>query len=75
LTISVGQKGCREKINTIKIYDLKGRLVFRASIPGSDSYLWDGKDSSGRPVSSGIYFLQAKDIDNKIYPAKIVRIK
>lgn len=75
LTISVRQKGCREKINTIKIYDLKGRLVFRASIPGSDSYLWDGKDSSGRPVSSGIYFLQAKDIDNKIYPAKIVRIK
>ena len=45
---------------SLKVYDLTGRLV-RTLVdeevePGFHMALWDGQDSSGRRVSSGIYF-------------------
>jgi hypothetical protein len=45
---------------TLKIYNIRGQLVktlVDEQKPGGDySILWDGKDESGKAVSSGIYF-------------------
>ena len=45
---------------SMKIYNLLGQwiktLVNERQTPGEHSVIWDGKDESGREVSSGIYF-------------------
>jgi hypothetical protein len=43
MTISLGKVSNREKIKNLKIYDLKGRLVFETYLPSIDSFTWDGK--------------------------------
>ncbi len=49
---------------TLKIYNIQGQLVKTLvdedKSPGSYSIIWDGKDNSGKEVSSGIYFYQLK---------------
>jgi hypothetical protein len=44
----------------LSIYDLAGRLVRTLEsgsvVAGRHSYVWDGRDSAGRTVTSGIYF-------------------
>jgi hypothetical protein len=48
----------------IKVYDVAGRLIRdlcgRDIEPGSHSVTWDGRDGSGRQVSSGVYFCRMK---------------
>ena len=45
---------------TLKVYNIMGQeirsLFEEAKEPGSFTVTWDGRDDSGRPVSSGIYF-------------------
>ena len=45
---------------TLAIYDCRGRrvrsLIDGATVPGPHKVVWDGKDSSGRSVASGVYF-------------------
>jgi hypothetical protein len=45
---------------TLSIYDVKGRavrvLVDDIISAGFKEYEWDGKDSRGHPVTSGLYF-------------------
>ena len=45
---------------SLKIYDVRGRQVTSledAVLPaGRYEYIWDGKNGSGRPVGSGVYF-------------------
>ncbi len=48
----------------LAIYDLGGRLV-RVLLdeplsPGAHERLWDGRDASGRPVGSGVYFARLR---------------
>jgi hypothetical protein len=49
---------------TLRIYNIKGQLVKtlvdEEKLPGNYNIIWDGKDNSGREVSSGIYFYQLK---------------
>jgi hypothetical protein len=46
-----------EPANAIRIYDVGGRLVARlARTPGSDRFVWSGRDLSGRLVAAGQYF-------------------
>ncbi|HEC77973.1 MAG TPA: T9SS type A sorting domain-containing protein [candidate division WOR-3 bacterium] len=52
----------KEKI-TLSIYDLSGRLVesFRFTtdhLAPSTAVIWDGRDDSGKKLSSGVYFLR-----------------
>jgi hypothetical protein len=48
----------------LKIYDILGNelrtLVNESQQPGKKIYQWDGKDDSGRVVSSGVYFYQLR---------------
>ena len=48
----------------LKIYDILGNVVREIvneyQQPGKKIYQWDGKDSRGRMVSSGVYFYQLK---------------
>jgi hypothetical protein len=45
---------------TLKIYNILGKLVRilvdEEKVPGSYEVVWDGRDSQGKEVSSGIYF-------------------
>jgi len=47
----------------VAVYDLAGRRVRtlrpRSSNPGSLQLSWDGRDQSGRDVSSGVYYVRA----------------
>ncbi len=49
-----------ESRGTLSIYDVSGRLVRNLwSGPGGErSCIWDGKDGSGAPVPSGVYFVR-----------------
>jgi hypothetical protein len=45
------------------VYDVRGRLVdvlFDGPADGPTEIVWDGRNSSGRRVSSGIYFVRAR---------------
>lgn len=52
---------------TLKIYNVLGQLVKtlvdEEKLRGNYKVIWDGKDDSGREVSSGIYFYQLKTKD------------
>ena len=45
----------------LQIHDVAGRRVRQVSLgtgqPGSHRYLWDGRDSQGRAVASGVYIV------------------
>jgi hypothetical protein len=49
---------------TLRIYDVRGRLVRTlvegALEPGAHRALWDGRSSSGRPASSGVYVVELR---------------
>ncbi|HGJ63946.1 TPA: hypothetical protein ENS27_00995 [bacterium] len=60
---------------SIKIFDLNGSLVFETEAPeGAKEIKWDGKDSEGRIVDSGVYIYQAT-IGNKNKIGSIVVAK
>jgi hypothetical protein len=58
----------------LEIFDVAGRLVTiiqRNEVePGLHEVTWDGKDSNGNPISSGLYFYKlnvgSKDIVKKM---------
>jgi hypothetical protein len=62
----------------LKIYNILGKevkeLAYTKQGRGTYQVNWDGKDNSGRGVSSGIYFYQLKEGDNK-ETRKLVLIK
>ncbi len=52
---------------TLKVYNVKGQLVRtlvdEEKAPGNYNVIWDGRNDSGKEVSSGIYFYQLKNKD------------
>jgi len=67
------QAGSREQVagtpirTSLIIYNILGQkvrtLVDEEKLPGSYNIIWDGRDDSGKEVSSGIYFYQLKTKD------------
>ncbi|MDP8321826.1 MAG: T9SS type A sorting domain-containing protein [Candidatus Stygibacter australis] len=55
-TVNFKTSDSRCQIESLKIYDIRGRLVNEISNTG----VWDGKDKYGLPVSSGIYLSRIK---------------
>ncbi|GAB4376688.1 MAG: hypothetical protein Kow0042_23240 [Calditrichia bacterium] len=67
-----------EKV-TIRLYDVTGRLVNSIAndhlySAGTYSFRWDGKDTNGTSLPSGLYFLQVK-IGSKLQIHKLHLIK
>ncbi|MBC7185585.1 MAG: T9SS type A sorting domain-containing protein [Calditrichaeota bacterium] len=62
----------------VAVYDLLGRrvrLVARGPFEaGRHRLSWDGKDSSGRPVPSGVYLVQAR-LATWVTATKLVRLR
>jgi flagellar hook assembly protein FlgD len=52
---------------TVDVYNIQGRkirtLYNRFETSGSHSVLWDGNNSVGAPVSSGIYYFKIDAVD------------
>lgn len=60
-SIMAGQGAVRAGASSVRIYDVKGRLV-RSVLeeeilaPGSYAASWDGTDETGAPVAPGVYY-------------------
>lgn len=62
---------------TLEIYDSAGRILMHRSeraIPGYQVFRWDGRNSTGKSVSSGIYFYRLK-MDGKCLTKKMALIR
>jgi len=64
----------RPRPTTLKIYNLLGQevkvLVNKPQKGGSYEVTWDGKDSLGREVGSGIYFCRLEVIGDRLKATK-----
>lgn len=65
LSFESSSKGLTE----ISIFDLKGRLIRTehgiTTNQGTNSWLWDGKDSSGRKLDNGVYLIKLSSGDQQ----------
>lgn len=59
----------------VDIYDLKGRVVFRAERQGGAPIVWDGRDGSGRVRESGVYLARIKKADSGVLYQSFVLVK
>lgn len=59
----------------VDIFDLKGRVVFRASRQGAASIVWDGRDGAGRVRESGVYLARVKKSDAGVLYQSFVLVK
>ncbi len=48
-------------VETVRIFDLTGQLVYSAAAGGSSSIVWDGKNSAGHNCVPGIYLYLITD--------------
>jgi len=68
-------EGAAEHVR-LTVFDLRGRkvieLVNRVQPGGSYSVTWNGRDSRGRPVSSGVYFYRFETGDFKAVRKMVV---
>ena len=55
----------------VKITDTQGRLVFEADATGGTA-TWDGRDYTGRPAVTGVYFVWATATEALRRPATVV---
>ncbi len=76
-TLSINYESLNPNTVTFKIYNLNGQLVSNViskSYVGENNISWNGKDSYGRDLSSGVYFITIDD-GKKIIKDKFTLIK
>jgi flagellar hook assembly protein FlgD len=63
---------------SLKIYNVRGQLVktlFQGTrTPGWYTFVWDGRDNRGAPVSTGVYFSRFDD-SQTVLTRKMVLLK
>ncbi len=68
----------RRAVVRLEIYDITGRIVRRlvdGTVPaGTTSVVWDGRDRSGRPAQSGVYFSRLR-VENQSRTGKLILIR
>ena len=78
ICLNIVSKNINNEQSSLKIFNSRGQLVKSLSITESSSeftkYQWDGKDSKGNKVDSGIYFLKWDNRDKTLIH-KILVIK
>jgi len=70
--------GKENQMVSLEIFDIRGRkiceLVSGIRMPGRNTVYWDGKDSKGRKITSGIYFYRLV-VGDYITTRKMVLLK
>ncbi len=78
ICLNIVSKNINNEQSSLKIFNSRGQLVKSLSITESSTeftkYQWDGKDSKGNKVDSGIYFLKWDNRDKTLIH-KILVIK
>lgn len=60
---------------TIDVYDIRGRLVRTLDLGASStSAAWDGRDSAGRSLSSGVYYARTRD-EGRVTTTRVTLIR
>jgi ligand-binding sensor domain-containing protein len=54
----LGVAGMPDLPTSIRVFDLTGRLVYESSFPDRDSIAWNGADTDGEPVATGVYVVE-----------------
>ncbi len=64
-----------DQFKSLEVYNLKGQLVYhKANLHGKKIH-WNGLDSHGNKIGSGIYMVKVSDTKGNIHTAKVVSIK
>lgn len=74
--VNIEIKSNSKQVSSVNVYNLKGQLVKSLSSKNfsSGKLSWDGKDSSRKPVASGIYYLQVKQ-GQEVVNKKVLFVK
>lgn len=51
----------RAEMGTIRVFDIRGRQIYEQVVQfqsGLNSWVWDGQNALGHPVSAGVYLIQ-----------------
>jgi hypothetical protein len=56
----ISLKGQDSPISSVTLYNLRGQIVWQSNDLKSTEFIWDGKNQSGMPVSSGLYLVKVK---------------
>jgi len=60
----------------LNVYNLKGQLVRSISLNKAEETVWDGKDSRGREVAPGLYFVMPQHgAGSPTAPLKVLKLK
>ncbi len=61
--------------SSVKIITIYGKLVKEFSSPGGRVAFWDGTDTNGNLVGSGVYIVVAYDQNNNVVTGKIAVLR
>ncbi|MDD5304104.1 MAG: T9SS type A sorting domain-containing protein [Elusimicrobia bacterium] len=59
----------------VRIHDLKGRVVFRATQQGGTPIVWDRRDGTGRVREPGVYIARIRTKDGAVAYQSFVLVK
>jgi hypothetical protein len=63
------------QLTSMEVYNLKGQLVHSSNNLRGKQIRWDGLDSHGNKIGSGIYIVRASDTKGNTYSTRVVNIK
>ena len=63
------------QLASIQVYNVKGQLVYSRKNLRGKQIRWDGLDSQGNKIGSGIYVVRALDTKGNTYSTRVVNIK
>jgi len=63
------------QLTSMEVYNLKGQLVHSRKNLRGKQIRWDGLDSHGNKIGSGIYIVRASDTKGNTYSTRVVNIK
>ncbi len=63
------------QLTSIEVYNIKGQLVYSKTNLHGKQIRWDGLDSHGNKIGSGIYVVRASDTKGNTYSTRVVNIK
>ncbi|MEW5692756.1 MAG: choice-of-anchor L domain-containing protein [Candidatus Hydrogenedentota bacterium] len=79
VTINLNEDICQripgKGISRIDIFDARGRKVITLNINDKTSIVWDGKDSDGQVIASGVYYYLVYTVDGRKGKGKLTFIK